>query len=578
MYKIAFDVGAIIAHLKLDASNFQQNLSGASREAEGGGLSMGKLAAGVALGQAAFAAAQAAISGVADTLKSTVSDAEDFGSTVMKLKRDTGLATDQASQLAFAFHSVGIDADTGAAMVVKFDKQIAAANDSTSKSTAELTKLGVATLDVHGKQRTFNDILGDTADAINKMGSQEDKVAETTKLFGKAGEPMLKFLALGKEGMAEVEAEATKYGLVLTDQNVGSVQAFIKSHREMDAAMEGIKIKIGLAVMPALTSVSTFLSNLAASPTMQEWAKKIGDALSSIVSVVGPALKDLSTFVRILFDTISGGDPTLSAGEEKFAKIAEVLSEVGYVINYVLLPAIMEVAKWVGQGLKAAIDLIWPALKQLFDVIAKDLAPALEHLIKELLPILGPLLKITAEVVGAILVVAIWILINALTFTIHVMSDLIQWFANAIQWGKDFAHGIGDAFNWLVGVISNAMSKIYHIIVDPFTNAFNDVMQAFHSISNIGSTLHNLHIPGFATGIQNFAGGMAYVHQGEVLMNLPQGASVVPANQVSQIGGKGGVTLQVQGNLNVGSDYDVDQMMNRIGRNVELQQKGLAPV
>lgn len=35
--------------------------------------------------------------------------------------------------------------------------------------------------------------------------------------------------------------------------------------------------------------------------------------------------------------------------------------------------------------------------------------------------------------------------------------------------------------------------------------------------------------PSFASGIANFAGGLAYVHRGELLMNLPPGTSVIPA-------------------------------------------------
>lgn len=43
-------------------------------------------------------------------------------------------------------------------------------------------------------------------------------------------------------------------------------------------------------------------------------------------------------------------------------------------------------------------------------------------------------------------------------------------------------------------------------------------------------------IPGFARGVENFAGGLAYVHKGEVLTNLPRGTSVIPANAVSALG------------------------------------------
>lgn len=47
--------------------------------------------------------------------------------------------------------------------------------------------------------------------------------------------------------------------------------------------------------------------------------------------------------------------------------------------------------------------------------------------------------------------------------------------------------------------------------------------------------------PGFASGVTNFAGGLAYVHQNELLVNMPRGTSVLPA---SHTGGGQHVTVQ----------------------------------
>lgn len=43
-------------------------------------------------------------------------------------------------------------------------------------------------------------------------------------------------------------------------------------------------------------------------------------------------------------------------------------------------------------------------------------------------------------------------------------------------------------------------------------------------------------IPGFSKGVTNFQGGLAYVHKGEVLTNLPQGTSVIPAVNAAMAG------------------------------------------
>ncbi|HEX7770612.1 MAG TPA: hypothetical protein VF422_11355, partial [Dokdonella sp.] len=47
-------------------------------------------------------------------------------------------------------------------------------------------------------------------------------------------------------------------------------------------------------------------------------------------------------------------------------------------------------------------------------------------------------------------------------------------------------------------------------------------------------------IPGFAGGVENFEGGLAYVHKNEMLVNLPKGTSVIPASRAG-----GGPTFNV---------------------------------
>jgi hypothetical protein len=47
-------------------------------------------------------------------------------------------------------------------------------------------------------------------------------------------------------------------------------------------------------------------------------------------------------------------------------------------------------------------------------------------------------------------------------------------------------------------------------------------------------------LPRFASGVENFQGGLAYVHQGEVLVNMAKGTSVIPAKQVDSAVAQGG--------------------------------------
>lgn len=65
--------------------------------------------------------------------------------------------------------------------------------------------------------------------------------------------------------------------------------------------------------------------------------------------------------------------------------------------------------------------------------------------------------------------------------------------------------------------------------------------------SSIGNAFGRLPIPGFASGVSDFSGGLAYVHQGEVLANLAPGTDVIPAHAVSAMGKRGPMNFDLRG-------------------------------
>lgn len=63
--------------------------------------------------------------------------------------------------------------------------------------------------------------------------------------------------------------------------------------------------------------------------------------------------------------------------------------------------------------------------------------------------------------------------------------------------------------------------------------------QVFNATGGIPTAGPNMNYPGFANGVENFKGGLAYVHKDEALVNLSPGTSVIPASKISATGGRG---------------------------------------
>lgn len=119
---------------------------------------------------------------------------------------------------------------------------------------------------------------------------------------------------------------------------------------------------------------------------------------------------------------------------------------------------------------------------------------------------------------------------------------------NAIMNTRD----LGDVFrNVSRQIIADLLQiDLRRSIVQPlanflFGNGKGGPSGASNLLSAIGGWFGRLPIPGFSSGVSNFSGGLAYVHQGEVLANLAPGTDVIPAHAV----GRGGNTYNFTGNL-----------------------------
>lgn len=114
---------------------------------------------------------------------------------------------------------------------------------------------------------------------------------------------------------------------------------------------------------------------------------------------------------------------------------------------------------------------------------------------------------------------------------VMVWSWAVGWW-NQLQ-GK-WKGGLGS----VLGILTGMKQTLYNAFVAPFVDAWNWIAGLpgriggiFDQIKNsgFGQALHAMHVPGFAGGVKNFAGGFAVVgERGPELVYLPPGSSVYP--------------------------------------------------
>src|SRR5581483_7444066 len=202
-----------------------------------------------------------------DQFKDAVQGTQDYGEQLRVLAMKTGMTTEQGAGFLLALKDQGVNADTASVALTRFAKGLQGVEDATDgavpggKTTLEVMRdLGVTANDAAGRQRSLVDVLGDVADKFKELPDGQEKTARAMQLFGKSGADMLPVLNLGKEGLEEAEAAAKKYGLALSADNVAQIHKFAMAHKDMDGAIEGVRLKLAVGLMPALTKTIEWLT------------------------------------------------------------------------------------------------------------------------------------------------------------------------------------------------------------------------------------------------------------------------------------------------------------------------------
>ena len=274
-------------------------LKGAASEAGGLKGIVGKVGIGLAATGAAAVAAGAAIA--VKFGADSVSTFKKVAGEVKSLKRITGLSTEDASRLGFAFQQSGVDSTKGATGLKIFSKNLMAASLDGKKTAQMAGMLGTKFTDAHGQILPMSTLLPKVATTFASMKDGPAKTALALKLFGKSGADLLPFLNKGADGLAALAKKSDEVGNTLGDKDLKALDESRQAQKDWNAAMQGLQVTLGKYLLPVLTQFATMI-NSAAIPAMQgiaQWIEKnhaLFDGLGQIVrwvwnNVLLPAFK-----------------------------------------------------------------------------------------------------------------------------------------------------------------------------------------------------------------------------------------------------------------------------------------------
>jgi len=453
---------SILLKLKDEASQGLKNAGDAT-----GGLSSKMLALGAALATAAAGYVSF------QSIKGAIESTQQLGDSITEMTRLTGLSAEKSSDYIYAAKMMGLSADDLGRNFGILEKRLTGVLDGTEGLAAStgpvapiLADMGINALDAAGNIRPMADLIPEIADAFAGMTDPVQRAGRANELFGRSGVDMLPFLTLGSKGLEEMSAEARKLGLELSAGNVAKIHEYTLAQRKFGEALGGVKLVIGLAVLPILTRFMDLLISL--QPVIRD---KLGGAIQWLTTVFG----SLAAYIKYAVTTGDSLNEYLTGARTPLSTFFLLLGET--VLSL----------KDIGEWLLTAADAVYKWGRNIADMLddGRDMADNFGAL-NDIVPLVADAIAVlvaamvvgtVATFVGAIADLAVGIV----TFPIELLKDVVGVVADLVSTA---AQMVSKAITITQNVIRTGVDVI-QFLVDVTGTVFQNVVRTGAKIIDV---------------------------------------------------------------------------------------------
>lgn len=234
--------------------------------------------------------AVSAIVGGGAFFKEAIGVANKLNGEAMGLAKSLGITGTEASTLRTALGDIGSDSETYIGAFQKFAKQIKTNEDG-------LKAMGLQTRDSNGNLRDSNTLFTDGLKVVGAYKPGLDQTTAAMTIFGKGVDEVMALQKLNNSVLDEAKQKNIDLGMTLSQEGVAASKKYKMAMNDVGDVFEAIKYTIGQAVMPIVTRLG-------------EWFSEIGPpavfAFRVAINAVATALQGLIGFARALWDVLRG--------------------------------------------------------------------------------------------------------------------------------------------------------------------------------------------------------------------------------------------------------------------------------
>ncbi len=357
-----------------------------------------------------------------------------------------GVSVAELKEFRYAAYQADVSSEEAATALRFLNKGLGAAAEGGKEAAAVFNTLGVKIKEQDGKTRPALDVMGDIADAFEKIEDPAQKTKVAMEVFGRAGSKLIPLLNQGRKGLAEM-SEEFKELTEGTEVNAEVLQEAEHQTKRNETAMKGLKSVVAAQLIPAYTKMIqlatsgavTFRKLAANSYIVQSSLAVLGAiALYVAASWVLASAPILLTVLGLALLALVIDDiyVALTGGKSVIGDFIDALFGVG-------------TTKEVVAALGTAVDDIKGSFVALYDA-AKGLATAIgvelptgTGVAQTVLGTFKLQLTLIAETFKTV--------VDSITFTVNAITNLITFVTSLIDKFKEL--GKTDAFSALAALV-----------------------------------------------------------------------------------------------------------------------------
>lgn len=259
------------------------------------------------------------IAGASASIFGFVKVSANMGEEIGKMSEKFGISAQAIQELQFAARG---EAEALTSSLGLFARNTVAATKGSEEQASAFKKLGVNIKDTHGKLKSTEDLITQSADGFKKLKNGSEKTALAMALFGRSGAELIPFLNQGSEEIARLREEARASGAVLSDDAVKGAMEFNDNLDDLIRTAKGVGASFASELFEPLGDIiKQFKAWISVNRKLI--GQRIGEMIKGLVAFLSIAVKFAGALIEAFM-----GLAEVFGGLENILKVIGVLFAV----------------------------------------------------------------------------------------------------------------------------------------------------------------------------------------------------------------------------------------------------------